>query len=187
MSWPSEIHLRIRKLDCVLLEVSNIFISIFGRSIKQQFFPGQQYPAGQPYPAQQYPAGQPYPAQQYPAGQPYPAQQYPAGQPYPAQQYPAGQPYPQGQQFPKPPGQEYPSAPGDPPGYYDTYGMPPTPQDLSFKEENISEWTGFSDKAIRAVFVRKVYFILMIQLLFSLAVISLFVFEYVFIWFYNYF
>ncbi|GFQ91932.1 protein lifeguard 1 [Trichonephila clavata] len=144
---------------------------------QQQFFPGQQFPAGQPYPGQQYPAGQPYPGQQFPAGQPYPGQQYPAGQPYPSQQYPAGQPYPQGQQFPKPPGQEYPSVPGDPPGNYAAYGMPPTVQDLSFKEESIAGWTGFSDKAIRAVFVRKVYFILMIQLLFSLAVISLFVFE----------
>ncbi|XP_055939872.1 protein lifeguard 1-like [Argiope bruennichi] len=136
----------------------------------QQYFPGQQYPAGQPYPAQQYPAGQPYPAQQYPAGQPYPAQQYPAGQPYPGQQYPAGQPYPN-QQFPKP------NQTGAQPGNFGTYGMPQTAGDSTFKEEIIPGWTGFSDKAIRAIFIRKVYFILMIQLAFSLGVIALFVFE----------
>ncbi|GFS47614.1 protein lifeguard 1 [Nephila pilipes] len=138
---------------------------------QQQYFPGQQFP-GQPYPGQQYPAGQPYPQQQYPPqGQQYP----PQGQQYPPdQQYP-----PQGQQFPKPqyPGQEYPSVPGDQPGNYGVYGMPTAAGDSTFKEESFAGWTGFSDKAIRAVFVRKVYFILMIQLLFSLAVISLFVFE----------
>ncbi|GBM09633.1 Protein lifeguard 1 [Araneus ventricosus] len=124
---------------------------------QQNFFPGQQYPAGQPYPGQQYPAGQPYPGQQYPAGQPYPGQQYPAGQQYP------------GPQFPKP---QYPNQSGGQPGNYDV-----SSGDATFKEEIIPGWTGFSDKAIRAVFVRKVYFILMLQLVFSLAVIALFVFE----------
>lgn len=38
-------------------------------------------------------------------------------------------------------------------------------------------WAGFSDKAIRAAFVRKVYGILMIQLLFTLGLTGLFVFE----------
>lgn len=38
-------------------------------------------------------------------------------------------------------------------------------------------WAGFSDKAIRAAFIRKVYGILMIQLCFTLGLTGLFVFE----------
>ncbi|GIY01812.1 protein lifeguard 1 [Caerostris darwini] len=133
---------------------------------QQQYYPGQQYPSA-PYPGQQYPPAQP---------QPYPGQQYPPAQPqpYPGQQYPPGQPYP-AQQYPKPPGQEYPNVPGGAPG---SYAMPPTAGDATFKEEVIIPgWTGFSDKAIRAAFIRKVYLILMVQLVFSLGIIALFVFE----------
>jgi len=41
----------------------------------------------------------------------------------------------------------------------------------------MSGWTGFTDKAIRSVFIRKVYSILMLQLLFTFGVVALFVFE----------
>ncbi|XP_035215340.1 protein lifeguard 3-like isoform X3 [Stegodyphus dumicola] len=40
-----------------------------------------------------------------------------------------------------------------------------------------ADWIGFTDKKIRAQFVRKVYLTLMVQLLFTMGVISLFVFE----------
>ncbi|XP_035208049.1 protein lifeguard 1-like [Stegodyphus dumicola] len=65
------------------------------------------------------------------------------------------------------------------------YGPPPRPvpmlipadSNVSYKDDRLPGWTGFTDKAIRAAFVRKVYSILMLQLLFSLAVIALFVFH----------
>lgn len=143
------------------------------------------YPGFVPYVA----GGGPYPQQQFSntGGQPYPSpgQQYPGGHPYaaPGQQYPGGQPYPS-------PGQQYPQG-QYPPGAnnvgFAPYGPPPVihmtapmgyEADPGKIESNILPgWSGFTDKAIRAVFVRKVYSILMLQLLFSLAVVALFVFE----------
>ncbi|XP_054723499.1 protein lifeguard 1-like [Uloborus diversus] len=80
-------------------------------------------------------------------------------------------------QYPKPPGQ----------GNFGPFVPPPAavpmhfPAATDYPKDETTEvtagWSGFSDKAVRAVFVRKVYLILMVQLLFSLGVIALFVFH----------
>lgn len=55
--------------------------------------------------------------------------------------------------------------------------IPADDVELKGEMNNIPGWTSFTDKAIRAMFIRKVYAIIMLQLLFSLAVVALFVFE----------
>ncbi|KFM78047.1 Protein lifeguard 1, partial [Stegodyphus mimosarum] len=155
-------------------------------------YPGTQvppYPGFNPYVAggASYPQN---PGQQYPYPQ-QPGQQYPMSTPQiPGQQYPMPTAQIPGQHYPMPsaqiPGQQYPSPPaGSMPGNLDPYGPPPGPipvhipadSNVSYKDDRLPGWTGFTDKAIRAAFVRKVYSILMLQLLFSLAVIALFVFH----------
>lgn len=56
--------------------------------------------------------------------------------------------------------------------------FPTVPQDDISEEgkELTGTWTGFSDRAIRQAFIRKVYAILLVQLAFTLGVISIFIF-----------
>lgn len=104
---------------------------------------------------------------------PYPQQQFPP-QGYPQPGYPA--PYPQG---------GYPAGftPGAPPSYDTVYGGPPQDPGMYGGTTYASEPTGevggyeFSDKQVRAGFIRKVYSILMCQLLVTAGIISLCLFH----------
>nr|XP_054751561.1 protein lifeguard 2-like isoform X1 [Lytechinus pictus]XP_054751562.1 protein lifeguard 2-like isoform X1 [Lytechinus pictus]XP_054751563.1 protein lifeguard 2-like isoform X1 [Lytechinus pictus] len=151
-----------------------------------------QYPPGQPgvtpYPPAQ---GAPYQGGAYPpaTGQAYPpagGAAYPpqtGGAAYPPQTEGAAYPPPtEGAAYPPPTGQAYPpkstpapqqagyqSAP--PPASYGGGGSPG-----SDVEEGFSAGRGFNNKAIRAAFIKKVYFILFIQLLVTFGIICVFVF-----------
>jgi len=107
----------------------------------------------------------------YGAFQPPPSAPYPGGYPPPQGGYP-----PQQQGFPQQGG--YP-----PPGFYPQGGagaapyVPPTARgytDPEMKRDDLSEFT-FSDKTIRRAFIRKVYAILMAQLLVTFGFVALFV------------
>ncbi|XP_015930061.1 protein lifeguard 1 [Parasteatoda tepidariorum] len=146
-----------------------------------------------PYPGFKPELGMPpaYPHQQMP----YPPQQQMA---YPVQ-YPGYQPVQQQGQYanpgysnpaePHPATNQYAPPPGGQPANYGAYGAPPIPimpmrlplvdsaDSSSNKDDDLPGFIKFTDKAIRAAFIRKVYLIIMLQLLFSLGVICLFVFE----------
>lgn len=132
----------------------------------------QQGPTG--YPGQ----GPPPPGFQVP----YPQPPFPPQGGYPQAGYP-GAGYPQ----PGYPQAGYPAggfAPGAPPSYDTVYGGPPPPQDpgmygTNYASEPVGDVSGFefSDKTVRQGFIRKVYSILMVQLLITAGIISLFLFH----------
>nr|CAD7437719.1 unnamed protein product [Timema bartmani]CAD7451940.1 unnamed protein product [Timema tahoe] len=152
---------------------------------KQGFYGGPGYPQGQPG----YPQGTPG----YPQGQPG----YPQGQPgYPKEQggYPG---YPSGPE-PGYPAPSQPGYPGGPPQYSSGFGQPPVVPPpyshipsanisqpamyggTSYPEDPLNEHVenfDFSDKSIRRAFIRKVYAILMCQLLITLSFVTLFTFH----------
>ncbi|CAB3361634.1 Hypothetical predicted protein [Cloeon dipterum] len=130
------------------------------------FYPGQQGPQPGFYPGQNNP-GQGYP------GQGYPGQGYPG---YPPQGggYPPQGGYPSQGGFPPQPG--FPGAPGGAPF------IQPRPEmygGVHDAEDPLAGTGGFefSDKSIRRGFIRKVYSILMLQLLVTFGFISIFVFN----------
>ncbi|GFS47613.1 protein lifeguard 1 [Nephila pilipes] len=55
--------------------------------------------------------------------------------------------------------------------------QPGRPKDQRWRSDSIPGLTSFSDAHIRKVFVRKVYLILTIQMLFTLGILSIFIFE----------
>ncbi|KAK4876833.1 hypothetical protein RN001_009339 [Aquatica leii] len=111
---------------------------------------------------------------QQPGGYPVPQQPYPgAGYPNAPPTYPGAVP-PQG----------YPAGPGAPYGPEQQYGQPAgggyMQQDMygtNYPEDMDVKGFGFSDKTIRRAFIRKVYSILMLQLLITSAIISFFLFH----------
>ena len=123
---------------------------------------GQGQGSGQPYGGQPY-GGQPYGGQHY-GGQPYGGQPY-GGQPYGGQPYGA-QPYGgQGQ------------VPAQPPAYSVPIQSNYSPSDVEApKYEPQQGLSGFDEKSVRLGFIRKVYSILMCQLLVTGAVMALFMY-----------
>ncbi|XP_071488313.1 protein lifeguard 2-like [Diadema antillarum] len=125
--------------------------------------PGAPYQAGYPPPA-----GQPYPPT---AAQPYPppagSQAYPpaGSQAYPP---PANQPYP-----PTQPGYQGVPAAAPPPSSYGT-SAPTSGGGHSDEETGFEGGRGFNNKSIRAAFIKKVYFILFIQLTITFGIVCIF-------------
>ncbi|XP_030853273.1 protein lifeguard 1 isoform X1 [Strongylocentrotus purpuratus] len=145
----------------------------------------QQYPPGQPgvapYPP---PTGAPYQAAPYPpAGQPYPPA---GGAAYPPQTGGTAYPPPAGgTAYPPPAGQPYPPPSGPPPQQAGYQSAPPPASygqgggggnPHGDVEEGFTAERGFNNKSIRAAFIKKVYFILFIQLLATFGIICVFVY-----------
>ncbi|XP_067833637.1 protein lifeguard 2a [Heptranchias perlo] len=141
---------------------------------KEQLFPGQQ----QPYPMQQ-----PFPGQQ----QPFSGQQpYPMQQPFPGQQqaFPGQQPYPMQQPMPQPPTVPmHPSwafvQPSPSPGYSSGYGpatFSPYPDPSSSGSIEAFAMESWNNQKIRHTFIRKVYAILMAQLMVTFGIVTVFTF-----------
>ncbi|KAF5294603.1 hypothetical protein FQA39_LY13362 [Lamprigera yunnana] len=122
----------------------------------QGYYPGQ---GGYP------PSQQPYPGTGYPNAPPA----YPGG--VPQQGYPTG-PYGQEQHYGQPAGGGYMQQGETTPlsNRFDMYGT-------NYPEDPEVKGFGFSDKSIRRGFIRKVYAILMAQLLITAAIISYFLFD----------
>lgn len=138
--------------------------------------PNQGYYGGQP-------GGYPPPPPGHAPGGGYPGAPPPAYGGMPPQGYPAGPGAPYGQ----PGGAPYGQPGGDPygqPGGGAPYGQPGggayNQSDMygtSYPEDPEVKGFGFSDKSIRRGFIRKVYSILMLQLLITAGIISFFFFN----------
>jgi len=130
--------------------------------------PYQGYAQQPGYPPQGYPP-QGYPPQQY-GKDGYPPQSYPPNVGFVNPSYPSGQPQPSGFVPLVPPaGNPYGGAPNIPPQHPGAYVDP----------EDLSQMKGFdfSEESIRRGFIRKVYSILSIQLMVTLAFIFLIAYE----------
>ena len=133
---------------------------------------GQGQGSGQPYGGQPY-GGQPYGGQSY-GGQSYGGQSY-VGQPYEGQSY-GGQPY-GGQPYGGQPYGGQGQVPSQPPAYSVPIQSNYSRGDVEApKYEPQQELSGFDEKSVRLGFIRKVYSILMCQLLVTGAVMALFMY-----------